>query len=79
MNNDDIKKKYMNLSSIDKAFFDAYSSNIAQCSDEYLLEFIEISNESHPDWDNFPSEYYSHLMDAHIAFGIGVEYGRKNP
>jgi hypothetical protein len=63
---------------IDQEYFDVYSKFISQCSKEILLEFIQMINED-GDHDKFPLEYYSHLMDTHIAFHAGVEYGRKNP
>jgi hypothetical protein len=61
------------LSPIDQAFFDLYSGSISECSDEILLRFLK-------DHDSVDSmEGYSHLMDTHIAFNAGIEYGRKNP
>jgi len=68
----------MKFSPIDQAFFDCYTKNIAQCDDKYVQQFIEMINQDNANWDEFPSEYYSHLMDTNVAFLMGVEYGGKN-
>ena len=80
MNNDEIKKKYMNLSSIDKAFFDLYTSRIPQCENDVVLKFLEsqLTDEGQESFYDKYSWYYSHLMDTYIAFEMGIEYGRKN-
>jgi len=66
------------MNAIDQAFFDCYTKNIAQCDDKYVQQFIEMINQDNANWDEFPSEYYSHLMDTNVAFLMGVEYGGKN-
>ena len=66
---------------IDQAFYDLYTSRIPQCENDVVLKFLE-SQYTYEGQDAFYdrySEYYSHLMDAYIAFEAGIEYGRKNP
>jgi hypothetical protein len=63
----------MTLSPSDHAFFNLYSGRISECDDEVLLRFLK----DHDSVDVM--EGYSHLMDTHIAFYEGIEYGRKNP
>jgi hypothetical protein len=63
----------MKLSPIDQAFFEMYSGNISECSDEILLRFLK-DNDSVDSSDG-----YTHLMDTYIAFEAGIKYGRKNP
>jgi len=63
----------MALSPSDYAFFNLYSGRISECDDEVLLRFLK----DHDSVDLM--EGYSHLMDTHIAFNEGIEYGRKNP
>jgi hypothetical protein len=60
------------MTPIDQAFFEMYSGNISECSDEILLRFLK-DNDSVDSWDG-----YTHLMDTYIAFEAGIEYGRKN-
>ena len=62
----------MTLSPIDQAFFEMYSGNISECSDEILLRFLK-DNDSVDSWDG-----YTHLMDTYTAFVAGIEYGRKH-
>ena len=62
----------MKLSPIDQAFFEMYSGNISECSDEILLRFLK-NNDSVDSSDG-----YTHLMDTYIAFEAGIAYGRKN-
>jgi hypothetical protein len=68
----------MELLPLDQAFFNCYTMNIAECPNEYVLQFINMSNQDDADWEQFPNEYYSHLKDAQIAFLMGVQYGRAN-
>jgi hypothetical protein len=68
----------MELLPLDQAFYNCYTMNIAECPNEYVLQFIDITNQDDADWEQFPTEYYSHLKDTQIAFLMGVEYGRKN-
>jgi hypothetical protein len=63
----------MTLSPIDQAFFEMYSGNISECSNEILLRFLK-DNDSVDSWDG-----YTHLMDTYIAFEAGIKYGRTNP
>ena len=68
-----IKKEHIKLSPIDQAFFEMYSGNISECSNEILLRFLK-------DNDSVSSfEGYTHLMDTYNAFDAGIEYGRRNP
>ena len=70
----------MTLSPIDQAFYDLYTGRISQCEDDVVLKFLEskLSDKGQDDfYDNY-SWYYSHLMDTHIAFKAGIEYGRTH-
>jgi hypothetical protein len=60
------------MTPIDQAFYEMYSGNISECSDEILLRFLK-DNESVDCWDG-----YTHLMDTYTAFEAGIRYGREN-
>jgi hypothetical protein len=62
----------MTLSPIDQAFYEMYSGNISECSEEILLRFLK-DNDSVDCFDG-----YSHLMDTYIAFTAGIAYGMKH-
>jgi len=68
----------MELLPIEQAFYDLYTNRISQCPDDIVMQFIRMETEINPNWDDFPSEYYSHLKDTSIAFYAGFELGRKN-
>jgi len=61
----------MELTPIDQAFFEMYSGNISECSEEILLRFLK----DHDSVDCFDG--YSHLMDTYIAFESGIRYQKK--
>jgi len=61
----------MTLPTIDQAFFEMYSGNISECSEEILLRFLK----DHNSVDCFDG--YSHLMDTYIAFESGINYQKK--
>jgi len=65
------------LDRLDQAFFDIYCGHIPECDEELVLLFLQMQNSEDPDWDQFPSEYYSHLMDTYIAFMGGVRYQKE--
>jgi len=61
------------MTPIDQAFYEMYSGNISECSEEILLRFLK-DNDSVDCFDG-----YSHLMDTYIAFEAGIKYARENP
>jgi len=61
------------MTPIDQAFYEMYSGNISECSEEILLRFLK----DHDSVDCFDG--YSHLMDTYIAFEAGIKYARENP
>ena len=68
----------MELLPTEQAFYNLYTNRISQCPDDIVMQFIRMETEINPNWDDFPSEYYSHLKDTSIAFYAGVEYGRAS-
>ena len=66
------------LNPTEQAFYDLYTNRISQCPDDIVMQFIRMETEINPNWDDFPSEYYSHLKDTSIAFYAGIEYDSKN-
>ena len=71
----------MNLSPIDQAVYDLYTSRIPQCEGDVVLKFLEsqLTDEGQDAFYDKYSWYYSHLMDTYNAFDAGIEYGRRNP